>query len=91
MRKRPLRKRFADSLEIPEIAFAGCSYLTVEGNTSLRVDHCREILAYDETAIRLALPGFTLAVIGEELTMRSYAIRTICISGTVHQILFEDP
>ncbi|MBE6637135.1 MAG: hypothetical protein E7618_04970 [Ruminococcaceae bacterium] len=90
MPKRPLRKRLADSMDVPEIAFGGCPYLTVEGNTSLRVDHCLEILSYDDREIRLALRGLILIVHGEALTMRSYAIRTICIGGRITALCFEE-
>ena len=90
MPKRPLRKRLAESMDVPEIAFGGCPFLTVEGNTSLRVDYCLEILSYDDNEIRLSLRGLVLTVCGEGLTMHSYAIRTICIGGRITALHFEE-
>ena len=70
-------------MELPESSFGSCPYLVVESNTSVRIDECYEILSYDTIAIRLRLKGMTVTVTGRDLTMRSYAMRTVRIVGTI--------
>jgi hypothetical protein len=78
-----LRKKLAAAVELPESAFGSCPYLTIESNTSVKIDECCEILSYDTDAICLRLRGLTVTVTGRWLTMRSYAMKTVRIVGRI--------
>ena len=90
MRMEKLKKKLAEAVDMPESSFGACPYLTVEGNGLIRMDECLEILAYDEEEIRVRLRGLTVTVTGEAMTMRSYAAKTIRISGVIRNIALSD-
>ncbi len=85
-----LRKRLANACDMPEASFGPCPYLVIESNSSIRIDECLEILAYDDTAISLRLRGMAVTVTGEGLTMRSYAMRIVRIGGIIRNVALEE-
>ncbi len=85
-----LRRKLAEVTEMPESSFGGCPYLVLESNSSVRIDECYEILSYDTEAIRLRLKDMTVTVTGRDLTMRSYAMKTIRIVGTIDSISLQE-
>ena len=85
-----LRKRLADACDMPEASFGPCPCLVIESNSSIRIDECLEILAYDVTAISLRLRGMDVTVAGEGLTMRSYAMRVVRIAGVIRNVALKE-
>lgn len=85
-----LRKRLAQATELPESSFGFCPYLTLESNSTVKIDECLEILSYDENEVRVRLRGMTVSVSGKCLTMRSYAVKTIRIGGKIENIAISD-
>lgn len=85
-----LRKKIAAAMELPEAALGACPYLSVESNSSIKIDECSEILSYDEGEVRLRLRGMTAAVFGEGLIMKSYAGGVIRIVGIIRRIDLSD-
>ena len=87
---RKWRTKLARALELPESALGRCPYLVLEADSSLRVDECLEILSYEEDEIALRLRGLDLTVGGCDLTMRSYASRSIRIGGMIRWISLSE-
>ncbi|MBQ4065183.1 MAG: YabP/YqfC family sporulation protein [Clostridia bacterium] len=83
---RNFRKRLAKAMELPVTSFGGCSYLTIESNVSIKIDGCEEILSYEENEVSLRLSDGYVTITGEGMTIRSYAMRTVRIVGTVRSV-----
>lgn len=86
-----IKKKIADAAELPQASFGACPYFEIEGNHSIKIDECIEILSYDEEKTVLKLKGMTVSVIGKELTMTSYGSGTIRLVGVIEKLfLFEN-
>lgn len=81
--KERLRKRLSRLTDLPESSFGCCPYVAIEGNSSVKVDACLEILSYEDDAVRLLLTGMIAVVRGKGLTLRSYGDRSIRITGRI--------
>ena len=83
------RRKLAETLDLPENALGRCPYLVMEANHAIRIDGCREILAYERQEIRLKAGDLTVTVTGEGLTMRSYALMSVRIAGEIRGVTLE--
>ncbi len=85
-----LKKIIAEAADMPESSFGACPYIELEGNHSIRIDECIEILSYDEEETVLKLRGMTVTVTGHGMTMSSYGGRTIRLTGIISNLLLSD-
>ena len=65
------------------------SYLTVTDNKKLSIDYCRKILRFDENLIELELAHNNLKIIGLNLSMKNFGVKSVLINGSIHSLTFE--
>ena len=85
-----LKRKIDEAVDMPESSFGACPYMELEGNHSIRIDECIEILSYDEEETVLKLKGMTVTIAGRGLTMSSYGGGTIRLTGVISNILLSD-
>lgn len=85
-----IKRKMSDATELPQASFGACPYFEIEGNHSIKIDECLEILSYDEEKTVLKLKGLTVSVIGKGLTMNSYGMGTIRLVGRIDNLVLEE-
>lgn len=89
MRKSEIRKKLAKAADLPETAFGNCPYIEIEGNGSVKIDRCLEILSYESDRAELQLAGMKVIITGKELMLRSYGTKAIKLSGEIIGVTLE--
>ncbi len=81
-----LKKIISQAIDMPVTSLGGCPYIALEGNYSIKLDECEEIISYDETKTVLRLSIFDVTVLGRGLTINSYGGGTVKLTGEITDI-----
>ena len=71
---------------MPVTSLGGCPYIALEGNYSVKLDECEEIISYDEAKTVLRLKTFDLTILGSDLIINSYGSGNVKLTGTITDI-----
>ena len=90
MEKKPRRpgllEKTAELLDLPADALAGVPRLEVVGDSELRMENHKGILAYGTEEIHVSGGAFVVKISGRELELRAMTGLELLITGRIHQI-----
>lgn len=87
--KRPLKKQFVETLELPRDLFFGSVIITVTGREEVIVENYKGILEYTKESIRLQTKNCKLFLSGKNLKIVYYTNDEMKITGFLEQITYE--
>lgn len=75
--------------ELPSSSFGDRPYIEMEGDNTLKLDGCKEILTYDDTSSSFRTNESRVTVRGTELKMCSFGNSTVRVTGNITSIEIE--
>ena len=75
--------------ELPSSSFGDRPYIEMEGDNTLKLDGCREILSYDETSVSFRTNESRITVSGIGLKMCSFGNSTVRVTGNITGLEME--
>ena len=85
--RRPgLLERAAEVFDLPADALAGLPKLELVGDSELRLENHRGILAYGSEEIHVSGGVFLIKIAGQDLELRAMTGLDLLITGTIRQI-----
>ena len=83
-------KRFLEAFtELPSSSFGDRPYIEIEGDNTLKLDGCTEILSYDDNSVSFGTKESRITVIGNELRMCSFGNSTVRVVGNITRLEIE--
>lgn len=82
--------KLANKLDKLKSSFNKHSYIQITDNTELIIDRCEQVLAYDESVIKLNLLKNALVIVGTALTMQNFSTEGVIIKGEINSIEFGE-
>ena len=76
--------------DLPSSSFGERPYIELEGNSFFKLDGCREILNYDDTAAVFQTKESVITVSGEKLEISSYGNSTVRLKGIICDISIRE-
>lgn len=89
-KKIPLTQRICERLDLPTGTLGDMCFIEAAGNRELTVSGCIGLLSYTDDCAILRLCDGTLTVIGEGLTLRSFAGGRVAVRGTLRCIKYGE-
>ena len=86
-RRSGLLEKTAEALDLPADALAGLPRLELVGDTELRMENHKGILAYGSEEIHISGGVFVVKVVGRNLELRAMTGLELLITGKIEQIL----
>lgn len=82
-------------IEIEEQASRKCTItLTADGglqkDTELRVDNCRCVKNCDDNFVILSVYGMDIHISGTPLVLENFGAGSVCVTGKIHSLTFEE-
>ena len=68
----------------------GVSVYGIEGNSSVRICGCREIISYGSEKAEIAVTGMNVTVCGENLMIETFGGGTVRLSGVIGSVSLSD-
>lgn len=84
------KKKLATFTELPQMSFGGCRYVEIESNSSVKIDGCTEILAYDNDEATFLTKEGLVTVNGSGLEICSYGNCTVRLVGEITGVFFGE-
>ena len=85
-----LKRKLAAAADMPEGAFGACQDTEIEGNSSVRICGCREIISYGSEKAEIAVTGMNVTVCGENLMIETFGGGTVRLSGVIGSVSLSD-
>ncbi len=83
-------KKFLEAFtELPSSSFGDRPYIEMEGDNTLKLDGCKEILSYDEEAASFRTNESRVTVRGSGLKMCSFGNSTVRVTGNITGLEIE--
>ncbi len=79
----------AELLEVPRDTLEHVPRITMIGNLQIVIDNYRSIVAFEETAVRVALGKGEVAIRGEGLVLKVIVPEQIVIEGAIFGVDFR--
>lgn len=90
MRKRTLRERLEQDMDIPSDMLNGGCHVTIKGTGEAVIYGCKSIVLYTEEKIELAMKHFTLSVKGERLSCLTFCEGQVVVTGKITAVLYGE-
>lgn len=81
-----LKSKIAEVIDMPMSAMGRYPFIEIEGNRTIVINGCTEILLYDSEKTVLRLSDIILSINGENLSMDTFGGNTVKMSGKLFGI-----
>jgi len=78
--------RLGDSLDLPAQVLPGFCHVELWQNRQAVIDGVKGVLSYSESSVQLSLGSLAVTFRGADLTIRSYQLEQLQLTGTIAEI-----
>ncbi len=88
-REHPLKKRIADTYELPKDVVMGQPVVTVLGRTEMNIENYRGIIEYTDVLIRIQTKIGQIRITGKNLRVDYYTNDDMKLTGQIEAIEYQ--
>lgn len=89
MKKINIKKKFADTLELPDEFVYDVPKISILGFSGIEIINYKSIIEYEEEKIRINTKDKIISISGEKLEIKNITNEEISISGKIKGVVFE--